>query len=181
MDDKSEDELSNHLRELHRAIHKESDFDPNCRGMGTTVAGLAFFGEDLCIFSVGDSRVYRMHDQSLDQITRDDTTAQAMEDAGMWKPGEVRPAAFHGLTQALGGSMAYREIDPRIHDCTFKTRATYLLCTDGLTDMLSQDQIEELLLPEKPDLFVNGLFEAAMDAGGKDNVSIICLEVESTS
>ena len=77
--------------------------------------------------------------------------------------------------------MAYREIDPRIHDCTFNTRATYLLCTDGLTDMLSQDEIEELLLPEKPDLVVNGLFEAAMNAGGKDNVSIICLEVEKTS
>ena len=74
--------------------------------------------------------------------------------------------------------MTYREITPRIYDCPFKTRASYLLCTDGLTDMLSRDEMEELLLLEKPDWVVNGLFETAMDVGGKDNLTIIVLEVE---
>ncbi len=178
MDDESEEQLQERLLELHRSIHEESNFDPNCRGMGTTVAGLAFLGEDLRAFNVGDSRVYRIQDQSLNQITKDDTIAQAMEEAGMWKPGEVRPAGFHGLTQALGGSMAYREIVPQTHDCPLENRASYLLCTDGLTDMLSLDQMEEGLSLEKPELILDGLFEAAMGAGGKDNLTIICLEVE---
>lgn len=177
-DDETEEQFRERIQEINRAIYEESGADPNFAGMGTTVAGLAFLGEDLFAFNVGDSRVYRIQDQFLNKLTKDDTTTQALEDAGVWEQGKVRPADSHGLIQALGGAKEFKEITPNTYNCSLKTRGTYLLCTDGLTDMLSLDQMEEGLSLEKPDLIVNGLFKAAMKAGGKDNVTIVFLEVE---
>ncbi len=178
INDESKEQFAERLKSINLSIYKEAELDPECSGMGTTVAGLGFLGDDLFAFNVGDSRVYRIQDQFLNKLTKDDTSAQALEDAGVWDQSEVRPATSHGLIQSLGGARAFKEITPRTYDCSLKARASYLLCTDGLSDMLSLDQMEEGLSPEKPELIVNGFFKAAMDEGGKDNVTIIYLEVE---
>ena len=177
----TEDQLQETLCEINGVVFRESLQNPDLSGMGTTVAGLAFIEEDVFAFNVGDSRVYRVQDQFLNKITKDDTSAQALEDAGLWKQGEVRPENSHSLIQALGGSMELREINPNTYPCSLRNRAVYLLCTDGLTDMLGLDEMEETLGAETPDSIVNALFDGAMEAGGKDNVSIVYLEVERSS
>ena len=177
----TEEQLKETLCDINGVVFRESRQDPDLSGMGTTVAGLAFIEEGVFAFNVGDSRVYRVQDLFLNKITKDDTSAQALEDAGVWEQGEVRPETSHSLIQALGGSMELREISPNTYPCNLRNRATYLLCTDGLTDMLGLDGMEETLGSETPDLIVNALFDGAMEAGGKDNVTIIYLQVERVS
>ncbi len=181
MDAQTDDQLQDRLEELNSAIYKETDVHPTWSGMGTTVAGLALLEEGAFAFNVGDSRVYRAEDKLLNKITTDDTLAQALQDAGVLDADGVRPPSLHGLTQALGGAKEYHDILPRTYECPLEDRATFLLCTDGLTDMLSLKRMEERLSLEKPELIVNALFEDAMDEGGKDNVTIIYIEVERGS
>ena len=177
----SEEQLQQTLCKINGIIFRESRQDPDLSGMGTTVAGMAFIEEGVFAFNVGDSRVYRVQDKFLNKITKDDTSAQALEDAGIWEQGEVRPVTSHSLVQALGGSMEPREISPNTYPCNLKNRATYLLCTDGLTDMLGLDGMEETLGSGTPDLIVNALFDGAMEAGGRDNITIVYLQVERVS
>lgn len=178
----TEEQLQKTLCDINGVVFRESRKDSDLSGMGTTVAGLAFGQEDVFAFNVGDSRVYRVqNDQFLNKITKDDTPAQALEDAGAWEHDEVRPENSHSLTQALGGSVKLREINPNTYPCGLRDRATYLLCTDGLTDMIGLDEMEKALEAETPDSIVSALFEEAMRAGGKDNVSIIYLQIERYS
>ena len=181
MEAATEEQLQQALCEINGIIFRESRQGHDLSGMGTTVAGLAFIEEGVFAFNVGDSRVYRIQDQFLNKITKDDTTAQALEDAGVWKQGEVRPEASHGLIQALGGSKEFREIRPNTYPCNLRSRASYLLCTDGLTDMLGLDGMEETLGSETPSLIVNALFDGAMETGGRDNVTIVYLQIERVS
>lgn len=137
------------------------------RYMGTTIVGLVIVGEEVFWFHVGDSRVYRFRDSKLEQLTTDHS---AYED---WKK-----AGSHGtapgknlITKAIG-------INPFVEaDIEYGEKVSgdlYLLCSDGLSDMISDEKIEEIMkdendIPEK----VNLLFNAALSAGGKDNVSVI--------
>ena len=137
------------------------------RYMGTTIVGLVIVDEEVFWFHVGDSRVYRFKDSKLEQLTTDHS---AYED---WKK-----AGSHGtapgknlITKAIG-------INPFVEaDIEYGEKVSgdlYLLCSDGLSDMISDEEIEEILnsdndITEKTNL----LFNAALSAGGKDNVSII--------
>lgn len=74
--------------------------------------------------------------------------------------------------------MELKEISPSTYPCQFREKAAYLLCTDGLSDMMGLEDMEKALLAETPELMVNALFDGAMKAGGRDNISIIYVEME---
>jgi PPM family protein phosphatase len=171
-------QLHERIKEINKVIFRESQQDSKLSGMGTTVAGLAFLEEGVLAFNVGDSRVYRVRDQFLEKITKDDTSAQALEDAGVFEQGTVRAKTGHGLLQALGGSNKFMEVTPNTYVCEFRKKAQFLLCTDGLTDMLGQDEMENCLSAESPRTIVDTLFLKAMKAGGRDNVTIVLAEFE---
>ncbi|MFC1495421.1 PP2C family protein-serine/threonine phosphatase [Thermodesulfobacteriota bacterium] len=137
------------------------------RYMGTTIVGLVIVDEEVFWFHVGDSRVYRFKDSKLEQLTSDHS---AYED---WKKaGSVGTAPGKNLiTKAIG-------INPLVEaDIEYDEKRSgdiYLLCSDGLSDMIFDEKIEEILsgendIPEKTNL----LFNAALSAGGKDNISVI--------
>lgn len=149
------------LRCINDELYDAMERDPACAGMGTTVAGLVL-GERLIWFNVGDSRLYRFRDGALAQVSVDDTP----------------PGPRSGLiTQSLGGVLLAAPVRPHVSEEPLAAPARFLLCSDGLTDMLDDGDIADCLaLPDAE--AVAQLFHRAMRAGGADNVSVVVMSVE---
>jgi serine/threonine protein phosphatase PrpC len=129
-------------------------------GMGTTIVGLVL-ADPLIWFNIGDSRLYRWRDGRLVQMSVDDTP----------------PGPRSGLiTQSLGGGLPEAPV-PHVGEIALTPPARFLLCSDGLTDMLDDDDIAACLMLDDTDAVLE-LFETAMSAGGVDNVSIVVGSVE---
>lgn len=135
--------------------------DKNLEGMGTTVAGLVL-AQPLLWFNVGDSRVYRFGEGGLAQLSIDDTP----------------PGPRSGLiTQSLGAGDPDRPPHPHLEEEMPSASARFLLCSDGLTDMLDDEEIADCMtLPDREAALA--LFDRAMRAGGTDNVSMVLVRVE---
>jgi serine/threonine protein phosphatase PrpC len=161
--------VSQALVTANRAVFAAADAGDGKRGMGTTVAGLWFSAERLIWFNIGDSRVYRFRDGVARQLSIDDVRGD--KDAG---------TAGGGITQALGGAQSFIEVEPHVGEEPLVLGWKYLLCSDGLTDMLPLETIEAILERDARDSAL-ALFEAAMTAGGEDNISIILASVESAA
>lgn len=174
--------ISELLQRLNRRLCERGHKDTACAGMGATVAGIGCGGRGLFAFNVGDSRVYQLDGDRLIQITRDDSEAEDLIDHGLLMRSEgARPGFLHALTQAVGGREVVVEIETHIHPLHVERRTRYLICTDGLTDMLVMADIEEIALAEpNPESAVAALFERAMTAGGVDNITIAIVEIEKT-
>jgi PPM family protein phosphatase len=147
---------------------------PAWYGMGTTVAGVALTPSDVIVFNVGDSRVYRIEAGRLVQLSTDDTPGPKLPDG--------RTAVYTSsiISQVLGGygpDAPGEQIEPHVLSEPLAAGARYLICSDGLTDLLDPVAIEQLL-EEDDQASVKALFEAAMAGGGDDNVSLILLRLE---
>ena len=140
--------------------------------MGTTIVGLYFQPErpmDATIFHVGDSRFYRFRDGALDRITRDHSAYENWLEDGSKGPAP----GLHILSQAIGPSDS---VAPGIQQQTFRPGDIVLLCSDGLTNLVSDSDIEALLASmDINDLFggCHALVEAAQSNGGTDNITVV--------
>ena len=136
--------------------------------MGTTVVGAVLSGEDAIVFNLGDSRAYLMGRDGLVQLSVDDTLGVADG-----RPGE----RSHGLTQCLGGTTTRRPIWPHIKRVPLASADVLLFCSDGLTDMLEDNEIGGVLArhPTNP---AEELAAAALAAGGRDNVTVVVIGAE---
>lgn len=153
------------IRHINHGLFREMERVPALYGMGTTIAGVIAGPRGLLAFNVGDSRVYRVRAGATEQVSVDHT----MEIAGRITSGH-KPARV--LSQCLGGFLGEEDVSPHVVTLPLEDGVQFLVCSDGLHDMLSDAQIERCL---QPDLraAVRALFEAAMRAGGIDNISII--------
>jgi serine/threonine protein phosphatase PrpC len=150
--------------------------------MGASVAGIACGREGAFLFNVGDARVYREQDGFLQLVTKDDSIAQLLVETGQAAPDEVRPANIHQITQAIGGKSEPTPIAPHIEALKLTRPRRFLLCSDGLTDMVAIDRMENILSKHSPATeAVAELFRAAMEAGGEDNATIIVAEISLAS
>ncbi len=172
--------ISEILRRLNRQLCERGKKERDFAAMGATIAGLACGGSGLFAFNVGDSRVYRQDADGLVQITRDDSEAEDLIDQGLLQRSEgKRPGFLHALTQAIGGREEAEEILVHILPLAVSVRTRFIICSDGLTDMLHEPQIREILATQPPaDAAVAALFAGAMDAGGRDNITIAVVDVE---
>lgn len=173
MPEVSEAAIADALRDAHKAVFNVSLADPSYRGMGATVAGIVVDGTGTVhLFHVGDSRIYRREDRFLQLLTADDR----LEAGGYGETDpDVRPTS--SLLQCLGGLVEFSEIEP--HVARFEMSdfpETFLLCSDGLSDVVSLDEMEESF-SQSDDATVRALFDRARVAGAKDNVSIMVVEV----
>ena len=160
------------LHEANAELFALMDESPVWSGMGTTVAGVVVAPSGLVVFNVGDSRVYRIEPGSLVQLSTDDTPGPKLPDG--------RTAAYTTsiITQVLGGHGPIRpgeEIVPHVLTEPLADGARYLVCSDGLTDMLAPPEIAALV-GDDDQVSAQALFEAAM-AEGDDNVSLILLRL----
>lgn len=149
--------------------------DLSLQGMGTTLTAVIFSGTQAAMAHVGDSRAYLMRDGRLNQLTKDDTYVQMLIDQGLLRPDE---AAGHPrrsvVTRVLQGepvSPAYVIVQPEPGD-------RWLLCSDGLTAVVSNETIEqELLAAADPKSCTERLIDLALRGGGPDNVTVIVADV----
>jgi serine/threonine protein phosphatase PrpC len=150
-------------------------------GMGATVAGIGCGSSGLFAFHVGDSRVYRVAPDRLTQLTRDDSEAEELIELGLLPAdAQIRPGYLHSLTQAVGGRI--ERVALRVHSQPLKITgsARFLICTDGLTDMLGRVEIEEITAAiGTPEATAEALFLRAMEAGGLDNITLAVIDVEA--
>jgi PPM family protein phosphatase len=155
------------------ALHAEARESPRLAGMGTTLTICYSTGPELFVMHVGDSRAYLCRDGALRRLTRDHNVAQAMLDAGVAVPGssELRRMR-HVLTNVLGGPDHTVTVD--IDHQRIRDGDIVLLCTDGLTDMITDDGIARVL-GEQTSIAdaCKILVDQALERGGKDNVTVL--------
>ena len=150
-------------------------------GMATTLVAAWLLGEDLWVAHAGDSRLYRLRGDLLEQVTRDHSFSQELLDAGMVNEDEARSLPAKNLvTRALG---ADADLDPEIHCHRPAVGDLYLLCSDGLSEMIGASEIGGLLAAGRhdPALAARRLVDMANEAGGRDNVSVIVLHLTAQS
>lgn len=161
------DEIQNTLQEYIRA-------DPALAGMGTTWTSALCLGRDVLVVHIGDSRAYTLRQQELRQITHDETLAQALVDAGKSEQ-EVKQFR-HLLLNNFGGDK--EQVRAQIHHVRLDIDDRLLLASDGLSDMVPDERISEILQQNaSPQKAADELVDAALAAGGKDNVTVIVAAV----
>jgi protein phosphatase len=159
------------------AIFTTSQNNPECAGMGTTLVVCLFYDNFVSVAHIGDSRLYRLRGDTLDQITRDHSLLQEQLDSGLITPEEARLSQNRNLvTKALGIDPG---VEPELHVHETQEGDLYLLCSDGLNDMVDDEEIRLTLitLRSNPSLTVQQLVQAANDNGGRDNVSAMLVRV----
>lgn len=169
--------LSETLVEMNAAIFRAALNSSAFEGMATTVVIAWLLGGRLWVAHTGDSRLYRYRAGTLEQITRDHSFSQELLDAGMVTPEEARLLPAKNLvTRALGASP---DVEPEVHDYDVQNGDVLLLCSDGLTEMVSHYEISGLLAACGTDVreAARRLVDMANEAGGRDNVSVIVVAI----
>jgi protein phosphatase len=173
----SEGRLARAVREANAEIHSLSEADPSHAGMGTTLTA-AYVGRGQVSFAhVGDSRAYRMRDGELERITEDHSLVEELVRQGRLTEEEAEEHPQRSIiTRALGP-------EPEVEVDTFTVAAAdgdiYLICSDGLTSMVTEAVVAEILR-EAPDITTaaDRLVAAALEAGGRDNVTVVLFRIE---
>jgi len=172
--------LVSSVERANTAILDAARKEPQFSGMGTTIVAVVFHQNKLTIAHVGDSRVYRLRRGELALITRDHSMLQEQIDAGLIDPEWARFSANRNLiTRAVGVDHV---VNVEVHDHLTQAGDTYLLCSDGLSDMLSMKEIGDILNKTSSDLELTceALVARANKNGGRDNTSVILINVKSS-
>jgi PPM family protein phosphatase len=173
------DAVAEAVAAANRAIHESGTASADLRGMGTTLSGLALVREgprDLwLVFNVGDSRVYRLHEGVLTQVTRDHSEVQELVDSGQITPDDAaRHDRRNVLTRALGP-------DPRARvDFQYLVPVEgerFVVCTDGVTTTVTDDEIRRLMsLVKRPDEAARSLVAVAAGPAARDDISAVLVD-----
>lgn len=158
-----------------RAVLHSVRNDPSLRGMGTTLSAIWFrdpAADSVCFAHVGDSRIYVLRPAGLEQITEDDTVAMDLVRQGDMSLAEAKRSIYwHYLSQSISG---HAPIRPQTGEVNLRTAASVLLCSDGLTGMVEDAEIEEILGGASGNP-AGDLVAAALRNGGEDNVTVVVL------
>jgi protein phosphatase len=167
------DRMTRRYQQIDAVLREEARANPDLAGMGTTMTLACSLGTDLVLAHIGDSRAYLFRSGQLLQLTRDQTVAQAMVDAGLLDPEEAETHRLrHLLTKVLGGGEDRSE--PQVRHETLEQGDQLLLCTDGLTEMVDHAAIRAILgSAASANEACQSLVEQALKNGGKDNVTVV--------
>ncbi len=157
----------------NNAIYEMARARPECAGMGSTVVIAVFYGDKLCVGHAGDSRLYRYRAGELTQITQDHSVIQELVSRGLLTIEEAEQTVGKNLvTRALGVDAA---VVPDVAEQPLEESDLYLLCSDGLNDMLPDEDIRKLLVEHEANLATAAerLVAEANERGGADNISVI--------
>ncbi len=158
--------LRDALIACNETVFEQAELDASRASMGTTVAGVVVTEASVLVFNVGDSRVYAAEASALRLVSKDDNPPLA--------PGQRHTSI---VTQTLGGAPSLRPIEPHVTRYDLNPAARYLVCSDGLTDVVDDDDIAAVLNGLTGPEAVFALWRAAMTAGGPDNITIALVEL----
>ncbi|MBE9564770.1 MAG: Stp1/IreP family PP2C-type Ser/Thr phosphatase [Proteobacteria bacterium] len=160
----------------NKNVHDSSEANAQYRGMGTTVVVTLFYDNRFTVAHVGDSRLYRLRDMELEQVTRDHSLMQELIDRGFYTPEQARNSLNKNLVTRAIGIDASVVID--IQEDIAMVDDLYLLCSDGVTDMIEDHLIKTAMLDNFDDLdkAATEIIRLANEHGGKDNISALLIK-----
>ncbi len=169
--------LRDAIQRANKIIFQTAKTQPNCEGMGTTVVAALFHDNRVTIAHVGDSRLYRLRSGSFQQLTLDHSLLQELVDRGFYSPDEAQRAANKNyVTRALG---VEANVEVGLREDTVEKSDHYVLCSDGLSDMVEDDDIKLTINTFGDNLasVSKQLIQLANENGGRDNISVLLAEV----
>jgi protein phosphatase len=170
--------LRDNIQKANASIFHAAQSQPQYAGMGTTIVSGLFYDNRVAVGHVGDSRMYRLRGEVLETITRDHSLLQEQIDSGMISVEDARLSKNKNLVTRAVGIDA--DMEPEIHVHDVLVGDIYLLCSDGLNDMVEDDDIQSTLyaLQSNLPLAASQLIQMANDNGGRDNVSVVLVKVK---
>src|SRR6266571_299783 len=172
-----EERVTSLIQEANRRVYERSNEDPNASGMGTTITVALVEDTGVTIGHVGDSRAYRYRDSSIEQITEDHSLVNELMKSGKLSPEEAETHPQRSvITRALGTDP---DVDVDAFSVPAQTGDLFLLCSDGLTDMVAQNAILDLVEHDRDNIddALKSLVKAANRGGGEDNITIVAFEI----
>ncbi len=161
-------------------IYNTAESDAECQGMGTTIVACLFHDNMITVAYVGDSRLYRKRGGTLSQVTKDHSLIQELIDKGVYTPEEaIANTPKNLVTRALG---IEETVEVDVLEEAVQVGDIYLLCSDGLNDMVDDEEIHLTLSKYSANLLqvARELVRKANEKGGKDNISVILIRVQET-
>jgi serine/threonine protein phosphatase PrpC len=172
--------LSQSIRQANEQLRQMMDSDAELDGMGTTLTALLWSGTRIALAHIGDSRAYLLRDGELTQITQDHTLVQHLVDQGQLDEAEIPTHPQRSVILRVLNGRPDAEADLSIREARAGDR--YLLCSDGLSGVVSKETLRETLAMPDPDHVVDALIDLALRSGGPDNVTcVVCDVVEAGS
>jgi len=172
--------LRNAVARANKIIWQTAQSQPQCKGMGTTFAACLFYDDRVSIAHVGDARAYRQRGDRLEQLTLDHSLLQELVDRGFYSPEEAQRSTNRNyVTRALGVEST---VEVEIQESEVQPGDIYLLCSDGLTDMVEDEDIHLTISTFNANLqtVAEQLIELANENGGRDNITVTLAEVKSS-
>ena len=169
--------VKNAINHANSNIYNIAKTDAECHGMGTTIVTGLISGDRISIGNVGDSRLYRLRNGKFQQITKDHSLIQELVDRGLYTPEEAQAKMPKNLvTRALGLDS---EVEIDIIEDQVETGDIFLLCSDGLNDMVNDEEIHLTLSKYSANLVqaAESLVQLANKNGGKDNISVVLVRI----
>ncbi len=169
--------LRDAIQRANKIIYQTSKTQPQCEGMGTTIVCCLFYDNHITMAHVGDSRLYRLRADRFEQLTMDHSLLQELVDRGFYSPEEAQRATNKNyVTRALG---VEPNVDVEIHEEVAAKGDFYLLCSDGLSDMVEDEDIHLTIntFNANLDTVAKQLIQLTNDNGGRDNVSVLITHV----
>lgn len=166
------------LKDANRAIYERMLAEVDKQGMGTTASVLVMSNEGYLIGQIGDSRIYLLRDGALTQVTKDHSYVQEQVDAGLLTPEQARYHPYSNvITRCVGAS---DEVEADIYEGEVRVGDTFLVASDGLTGMVDDRRLQQLLLARSgPGRIVDALIAEANNRGGLDNITSIVIQVDA--
>lgn len=165
------------VKKTNATIYHISQNEPQCAGMGTTLVAAIFTDNQLIVGHIGDSRLYRLRGEMLTQLTEDHSLIQEQINAGLISLEQAEVSTKKNLvTRALGVD---EEVELELQVFEVAVDDVYLLCSDGLSDLVKDAAIAKILLDANDNIIIaaNKLIETANENGGSDNISVIIAQV----
>lgn len=169
--------LENGLNEANRRVYREAIINEECKGMGTTIVVALIRNNDMVIANVGDSRAYVMSGERLERVTKDHSLVQELVDSGTitMEEAENHPNK-NVITRAVGTNIS---VQADYYTLDISQIDKIILCSDGLTNEVGENEIVEILSDEGGDKCLQ-LINRSKENGGRDNISVIILKGECT-
>ncbi|MDO5041283.1 MAG: Stp1/IreP family PP2C-type Ser/Thr phosphatase [Peptoniphilus sp.] len=165
--------LVDSVREANEEIYNMSRENLKYRGMGTTLSLIYIFEDSVFYINVGDSRIYEIDDREIKQITQDDSFVNYLIEIGEISKDEAESHPKKNvLTKALGTS---EDLDIEVNKIQFNKENKYLICSDGLSNMISEDRLFSIIKGEKTEEVGEKLIDEALANGGIDNITLILI------
>ena len=169
--------ITSAVTEANTVIHERGNQEEEFTGMGTTFVGLCFVDQRMIVVNVGDSRAYRLRNDAIEQLTEDHTlVSELLRSGAITEELAANHPISHMLTRSLGPADAV-EVDCWYHTEPPCCNDKYLLCSDGLYNLVKDEEIQEALINLDLDMAVKSLIDLANKRGGTDNITIIAIEL----